>query len=1049
MKKTQLTLRLFTLLVILFASQLSIAQTTLTIKGVVKNSDNEPIPGVSVIVKNTSNGQLTDFDGNYTIKNVKKGDILEFSSIGLETKEITIGDSTTINVILKESVTNLQEVVVIGYGTALKKDLTGAVASIKVSELTEQPVGNVDQILQGQASGLTVTRSSGQPGGAVSVRVRGVTSLTGNNEPLYVIDGVQINSAGSSSFDFSQFGGGGGQTQVSPLSTLNPSDIESIEILKDAAAAAIYGSRASNGVILITTKRGKNGIAKITLESYYGVQSTYKQYDMMNLREYAQFSNEARSTIGQAPLPQFENPSILGEGTDWQDAIFRLAPITSNQLSITGGNENTKYYTSVNFFKQDGIVINTDFRRYGIRLNLDHKFNDRFKVGNNINFSNTFENIGLNDAEFGIIATSLRQTPDIPVRLSDGSFGAPNQELGLGTDQAVNPVFWASIRNATLERFKVNGNFFGEIELLEGLSFRSDIGYDFNTTRSEVFNPTYQFGQVINNINTSFKSTAESFFWLFKNYFTYNKEIGKHNFNVLLGTEAQESQFKLLSGERSNFPSNDLTGLDTGDIDTSVSQSNESGSSLVSYFGRVNYNFNSKYYISGTLRYDGSSKFGPGNRFGYFPSASVAWVPSEEDFLKNNDVINWLKIRASYGTSGNQDIANNLFLEALSNIPTAFGSGFILQNFANPDITWESQISPNLGIEVGLLNDKIHLEVDLYQKISRNFLAPSPLPSIFGTHNAQAFLGVNPPTVNFGEMTNTGIDINLKTRNIDTDKFSWTSNLIFSSYKNEIRKLVNEDDAIVGFFAFGQPLTRTVVGRSIGQFYGFVTDGLFRSQEELDNGPIPERNVGVNNAEFNGTWLGDIRFKDLNGDGVITDDDRTFIGDPNPDFTYSINNTFKMGMFDLTVFMQGSHGNDIYNWTRTITEGMQIISANQSVDVANRYSATNPDGILPRYISGNPNGNDRISDRFIEDGSYLRIQNVTLGCTLPSTFFGNKSFINQLRIYGTVQNLHTFTNYSGYDPEVGSFNQNAILSGVDFARYPVPRTVTLGLNLQF
>lgn len=1049
MKKIQLTLRLLTFLVILLFSQLSIAQTTLTIKGVVKNSNNEPIPGVSVIVKNSNNGQLTDFDGNYTIKNVKKGDVLEFSSIGLETKEITIGDSLIINVILKESVTNLQEVVVIGYGTSLKKDLTGAVASIKVSELAEQPVGNVDQILQGQASGLTVTRSSGQPGGAVSVRVRGVTSLTGNNEPLYVIDGVIVNSAGSNSFDFSQFSGGGGQTEVSPLSTLNPSDIESVEVLKDAAAAAIYGSQASNGVILITTKRGKKGIAKVTLESYYGTQSVYRTYDMMNLREYAQFSNEARNTIGQPPLPQFENPDILGDGTDWQDAIFRIAPIMSSQLSVTGGNEKTKYYTSINYFNQDGILINTDFRRFGMRLNLDHKFNDKFKIGNNINFSNSSETVGLNDAEFGIIATSLRQTPDIPVRLSDGSFGAPNQDLGLGTDQAVNPVFWSSIRSTTLERYKINGNFFAELELLDGLSFRSDIGYDYNTTRSEAFNPTYQFGQVINNINTSFKSTGESFFWLFKNYFTYNKEINGHNLNVLLGTEAQEGVFKFLSGQRSDFPSNDLTGLNTGDVDTSVSQSNESGFSLLSYFGRINYNFNSKYYVSASLRYDGSSKFGPGNRFGYFPSASAGWVLSEESFLENSNLVNWLKIRAGYGTSGNQNIANNLFLESLNNIPTAFGSGFILQNFANPDVTWESLISPNFGLELGLLNDKIRLEVDLYQKTSRDFLAPRPLPSIFGTHNAQAFLGVNPPTVNFGEMTNTGIDINLKTRNIDTDKFSWSTDFIFSSYKNEIKELVNEDDAIVGFFAFGQELTRTVAGRSIGQFYGFVTDGLFRTQEELDNGPIPIQNVNAQNPEFTGTWLGDIRFKDLDGDGVITDDDRTFIGDPNPDFTYSITNRFKYGMFDLSIFMQGSYGNDIYNWTRTITEGMQIISANQSVDVANRYSASNPDGVLPRYISGNPNGNDRISDRFIEDGSYLRIQNVTLGCTLPSSFFGEKSFINRLRIYSTIQNLYTFTNYSGYDPEVGSFNQSAILTGVDFARYPVPRTITLGLNVQF
>jgi TonB-linked SusC/RagA family outer membrane protein len=1049
MKNIQLISRLLTLITIMTITQVTNAQTNLTIKGIVKGSNGEPIPGVSIIVKNTTNGQVTDFDGNYIFKNVKKGTILVFTSIGFKTQEIVIKDVFVIDVVMKESVTSLNEIVVVGYGTARKKDLTGAVVSIKASEIAEQPVGNVDQLLQGQVSGITVVRASGQPGGAVSVRVRGITSITGSNEPLYVIDGVTVSSAGNQSFNFSQFGGAGGQTQVSPLSTLNPSDIESIQILKDASAAAIYGSQASNGVVLITTKRGKKGIAKVTFESYTGIQSVPRTYDLMNLREYAQYSNEARATIGSPPLPQFKNPAILGEGTDWQDAIFREAPITSNQLSITGGNESTKFFTSINYFDQKGIVINTDFRRYGMRLNLDHKFSDKFKIGNNINFSNSLENVVLNDAANGIIATALQQSPDIPVRLSDGTFGAPNQSLGLGTDEAVNPVAWADIRSTTLERFKINGNFFIEAKLSEGLTFRSDMGYDYNTSRSEAFNPTYEFGGIINNVNTSVKSLGESFFWLFKNYFTYNKDYGKHSLNLLLGTEAQEGIFKGLTGQRANFPSNDLTGLNTGDVDTSVASSSESGFSLVSYFGRVNYNFNAKYYFSASLRYDGSSKFAPGNRFGIFPSVSAGWVVSSESFLENSDLINWLKIRAGYGTSGNQNIAGNLFLESLNNVPTAFGSGFVLQNFANPDVSWESLISPNLGIEIGLLDNKIRLDIDLYQKISQDFLAPRPLPSIFGTHNSQAFLGVSPPTVNFGEMINTGIDLNLKTRNIQNDKFEWTSDFIFSAYRNEITKLVNKDDAIIGFFAFGQDLTRSIVGQSIGQFYGFVTDGLFRSQDELNNGPIPLENINSSQPEVNGTWLGDIRYKDLNGDGVITDDDRTFIGSPHPDFTYSITNNFKMGIFDLSIFLQGSQGNEVYNWTRTITEGMTLPSNNQIAGVANRYSASNPNGVLPRYVSGNPNGNNRISDRFVEDASYLRIQNVSLGCNLPKDFFGEKSFINRLRIYGSVQNLYTFTNYSGFDPEVGSYNQSAILTGVDFARYPVPRTITVGLNVQF
>jgi len=1047
MKSIQPTLRILFAILLLTITQVSNAQNNLTIKGEVKTENQESLPGVSVMVKNTTNGQVTDFDGFYTIKNVKKGDVLVFSSIGFETKEKIIGDNLTINVILKESRTSLDEIVIVGYGTSKKKDLTGAVASIKVSDIVEQPIGGVDQILQGQASGVSVTRASGQPGGAVSVRVRGVTSITGSNEPLYIIDGVNVSSAGSASFNFSQFGGGGGQTQVSPLSTLNPSDIESIQILKDASAAAIYGSQASNGVVLITTKRGKAGVDNIKLESYLGVQSVPRTYDLMNLREYAQFNNDANGGVNN--LPQFANPAILGDGTDWQDAIFRAAPIENHQLSISGGNDKTKYYTSVNYFNQEGIVINTDFRRFGLRLNLDHKFNERFKIGNNINFSNSKENVVLNDVGNGVISTALQQSPDIPVRLSDGTFGAPNQQAGLGNDEAVNPVFWASIRDTNLERYKINGNFFLDFKLADGLTFRSDLGYDYNTTRSEAFNPTYEFGNNINSINTSVKFAGESFFWLFKNYLTYNKQFGKHSLNVLLGTEAQEGIFKGLTGQRSFFPSNDLTGLNTGDADESFAASNEAGNSLVSYFARVNYNFDSKYYLSGSIRYDGSSRFGPGRRYGFFPSVSGAWVASEEAFLEDSDVVSWLKIRAGFGTSGNQNVGNNLFLEFLNNVPTAFGSGFILQNFANPDVTWESLISPNLGIELGLLNNKIRLDVDLYQKISRDFLAPRPLPSIFGTHNSQAFLGVNPPTVNFGEMKNTGVDINLKTENIKKDKFEWSTNIIFSAYQNEITELVNEDDAIIGFFAFGQPLTRSVVGQPLGQFFGFVTDGLFRSEEELNGAAIPVENLNASDPQFNGTWVGDIRYKDLDGDGVITDDDRTFIGSPHPDFTYGITNNFTFGKFDLSVFLQGSYGNEIYNWTRTLTEGMTLTTNNQSRDVINRFSATNPDGILPRYAPGNPNGNNRISDRFIEDGSYLRIQNITFGCNLPGDFLGKNSFISQLRIYGSVQNLYTFTNYSGFDPEVGSYNQTAILTGIDFGRYPSPRTVSVGFNVQF
>ncbi len=1037
-----------TLLVsILFFVQSAFAQSGLSITGQVSDSNGYPMPGVSIIIKGTSNGVVTDFDGNYVLEGANKGDILVYSYLGMETQEMLVDTALVINVVMKDLTTDLEQVVVVGYGTSRKKDLTGSVVSISAESIEEQPLANVDQAIQGQISGVSVTRSSGQPGGAVSVRVRGITSATGSNEPLYIIDGVNVTSAGSDSFDFSQFGGGGGQTQVSPLSTLNPSDIESIQVLKDASAAAIYGSQASNGVVIITTKRGKSGKAKFTYEAYGGLQTAPRFYDMMNLREFAQFSNEVREeALGQEPFAQFANPALLGSGTDWQREIFRGASITNHQLSISGGKDNTKFYTSLSYFDQEGIVINSDFRRYGIRLNLDHKYNEWIKFGNNINFSNTLENVGLNDVDNGIIASALRQSPDIPVRLSDGTFGSPNPEEGFGSFQVLNPVAWSEIRNALLERYKINGNFFAEVKLFKGLTFKSDIGYDYNTTKSEAFNPTYEFGSNINSIATSVKSFGQSFFWLFKNYFTYNTTFGNNSLNVLAGTEAQKATFEGVIGQRSNFPSNDVTGLDTGDADTSVASSYKGENSLLSFFGRINYNYDSRYFLSGSLRYDGSSRFGPGRRWGVFPSVSAAWVISEEAFLQDNEVLSWLKLRAGIGSSGNQNVGNNLFRPLLRNDPTPFGPGFTLQGFANPDITWESLVSPNVGLELGFLGDKIRLDVDLYEKVSSDFLALRPLPSVFGTHNSENFLGINPPTVNFGEMRNTGIDVTLKTQNFSKDKFKWTTNIVVSAYRNEVTELVNEGDIIQGTFGFGQELTRTIAGEPIGQFYGFVTDGIIRTQDELNNAPLPE---GGQIDETSGTWLGDLRFVDTNEDGVINDDDKQFIGSPHPDFTYSITNEFTIGNFDLSIFLQGSQGNDVFNWTRILTEGMRELSSNQAAVVADRYRPSNPNGSLPRFSNGNPNGNDRISDRFVEDASYLRIQSVTLGWNLPRDMFGENAFFNKLRVYGTLQNLYTFTGYSGYDPEVGAFNQSAILSGVDNGRYPVPRTVTVGLNVQF
>lgn len=1021
-----------------------------SVSGTVTDQSNMPLPGVTVLVKGTTNGALTDFDGNYELQGLSKGNILVFSYVGMQTIEKIVIESGQINVVMVPEATDLEQVVVIGYGQSRKKDLTSAISTISADVLEKQVVTNIDQGIQGLVSGVTVTRSSGRPGGAVSVRIRGTTSVTGSNEPLYIIDGVNVQNSESDSFNFSRFGGTGGQTAISPLSALNPNDIESITVLKDASAAAIYGAQSSNGVVLITTKRGKAGKAKINYETYGGIQSAPKLLDMMNLREFAAYSNEVRQSpsTNLPPAPQFENPGILGEGTDWQKAIFRAAPITNHQLSISGGKERTKFYASANYFDQDGIIINSGLRRFGLRLNLDYQYNDRIKFGHNINLSSSLEQIGLNDSRNGTITSALRQTPDVPVRNPDGTFGSP--ENGLGNTGALNPVAASEIRNSTLERFKVNGNIYLDLKLANNLKFRSDLGYDYNTAKTESFFPTFDFGSLSNGLNSAFKSANEGLYYLFKNYLTYTPQIGNHGLDILLGTEAQKVQFQGLSGQRSDFPSNDIPGLNTGDAETSLSESFEGAQSLLSYFGRINYNYNSKYFLSASLRYDGSSKFGPNNRWGLFPSVSAAWVVSDEPFMEGiASTWSYFKIRAGYGTSGNQDINNFLYLSFLRNQNTALGSGFSLANFANADVAWESLISPNLGVELGFVDNKIRLDVDVYRKTSKDFLATRPVPGFLGSLNTLSFIGVNAPVENFGEMINDGIDVTLNTKNVTNEKFSWDTNIVFSLYRNEITELSGENDAIIGTLRDEEiiaDLTRSEVGQPIGMFYGFVTDDLFRTQEELDNGVIPAEST---RNEATGTWIGDVRFKDLNGDGTIDDNDRTFIGNPHPDFTYSITNNFRYGMFDLSVFLQGSYGNDIYNYTRTYIEGVNRFNANQAATVIDRFSASNTDGSLPRYSDGDKNGNNRVSDRFIEDGSYLRIQSVTFGCTLPKDTFGKTKIFDQIRVYTTIQNLYTFTDYSGYDPEVGSLNQSALFKGIDFGRYPVPRTMTLGLNVQF
>ena len=1029
---------------IMMCAQNIIAQTK-AVSGVVTDNTGVPLPGVSVVVQGTAKGVSTNFDGLYTVENVSSTDNLIFSYVGMTAQTIKIGNKSVIDVMLQASAESLDEVVIVGYGSVKKSDLTGSIATIKGDALKDQPFTGLDQALQGKVSGVTVMQNSGAPGGGVSVRVRGITSLTGNNEPLYVIDGVPVEAdSNNDSFAFSSLGFGSGQTKVSALSNLNPADIESMQVLKDASATAIYGSRASNGVVLITTKKGKNGKSSINYESYLGYQSVPKYLDLMNLPEYAEFYKEIAAVRGQSVPLELQNPALLGNGTDWQEEIFQTAPIMNHQISIKGGTEKTKIYTSINYFDQQGIVINSDFNRVAIRLNLEHKVNDWFKVGNNITFSKSREHITFNDDESGVISGAVRQSPAIPVKYSDGNWGGPTENSGVGNGR--NPVAWSEIRNNSLDRFKINGNFFGEFSILKDFTFRSELGYDYNTSKVAIFNPTYEMGTQTNGTATSAKQSSDSFYWIFKNYLNYNKTFNKHSINAMVGQESQESKWEGFSLSRRDFLTNDVTTVNLGDEDTARNNNWKGTWSLMSYFGRLNYSFDSKYLLTATMRADASSNFGENNIWGYFPSFSAAWVLSKEEFMENTrDILSLAKLRIGYGEVGNQNIGGYKYGAALRNVATSYGTGFTQQNIANPDVKWESTKSTNLGIELGFIDNRIKLEVDLYKKTSADFLFQQPLPSYLGAYNVASYLGLQPPFVNLGEMENKGIDLMLTTRNISNDNFNWTTSLVFSKYKNELVSLADENSAIFQTIEYNNTITKTAVGEPIGQYYGYVSDGLFTSEEELYNSPS-QGDID----EDTGIWIGDIKWKDINEDNVIDDKDKTYIGNPHPDFTFSVSNNLSYKNWDLAIAMNGSYGNDVYNWTRKLTEGMLELNGNQSVVVKDRFIAgVNEDTNIPRFVFGDPNGNTGVSDRFVEDGSYLRIQNITLGYTLTSDLLGAQNLINRVRFYTTIQNLHTFTDYSGYDPEIGAFNQNSMMMGIDNGRYPVPRTYMVGVNVEF
>jgi TonB-linked SusC/RagA family outer membrane protein len=1051
------------------------------ITGKVSDASNSPMPGVNVIKKGTATGTTTDADGSYSIE-ATSDDVLVFSFIGYASQEIRVGTQTTIAVKLTEDVVGLSEVVVVGYGTQRKSDLTGAVASVGASRLSQAMVANLDQAFQGRIPGVQVQQNSGAPGGATTVTIRGVSSL-GSNQPLYVIDGIQFSGDGVGVAGLTD--GGNGQTRSNPLSSINPNDIVSIDVLKDASASAIYGSRASNGVIIITTKRGKSGEAKISYNGYYGVSSLRKKLDMMDLQQYADYRNTIATETNQQVDQHYADPSLLGAGTDWQNAVFRSAAQQSHSVSATGGNDKTQYAIMGGFFKQEGIAIHSDLRRFNTRVNIDSKVTDWFKIGTSMAYTNTFQNMINDGSGDGIFAQALAVQPDVPVRDAAGNFAGPPQNVS-SAEVKFNPVAIAMMRTNSLAQQRLMANFYGEANILKNLTLRSEFAIDNNQTQNINFNPTYHWGPLISTENILQDQRSTSFGWIWKNYLTYNLQLsGGHTITAMMGTEAVKGTYQQINVTKKNLATNDIPVLSQGDNSSQTSNGIKNMSTLASYFARVNYNYQDRYLATLTIRNDGSSKFGPANKRGYFPAASFAWHLSNEGFMRDNEFISDLKIRGGYGAVGNQNIADYAYGSRLVSVISPFGTTYKLDRLANPNVKWESGTQTNIGIDLSMLGGRIDVTLDFFKRGTKDFLMELPIPLYLGGAAGGGVFPINAPYVNFGKMENKGIDLAINTHNVRSGNFTWDTDVIFSMFRNKITKLDNSNVINSNVYLYGvyNVPTRSQVGLPVGQFYGYVTEGLFQSKDDILNHAVQVKQSGSESTEHpngvnyvhrtDGVWIGDVKYKDLNGDGIIDSRDQTFIGNPNPKFTFGFNNMFTYKAFSLSVFMTGSYGGKIFNALRIRTEGMQNLSNNQLAAVADRAKVdliassgspaqdaadreniekvqlSNPNATIPRYTATDVNGNARIpSDRWIEDGSYMRIQNISLGYTFPSQWLA-RTKLSRVRIYGNAQNAFVFTKYSGYDPEIGANNQNVLQQSVDSGRYPTPRMFTLGLDVDF
>ncbi|WP_276500144.1 SusC/RagA family TonB-linked outer membrane protein [Terrimonas pollutisoli] len=1024
------------------------AQTTKINGTVINQRTSAPASGATITVKNTNRSTTVGDDGRFSIE-ASKGDVLLVTMVGFQKTQVAVGKSSTIEIKLTENALELDDVVVIGYGKSKRKDITGSISSIGGDELRKTAPTTFDQALQGKVAGIMVQQVSGQPGGGVSIQIRGVSSITGKNAPLYVIDGVIIPSPedpGSGS---------------NPLNTINPSEIESIDVLKDASATAIYGSQATNGVIVITTKRGRAGAPSISYEGYYGLQELPKRLPTVNLQELATLLNDRAVVWGFDARPEFTNPKYLGKGTDWQDELFRRAPMQNHSITVNGGDARTQYLLSTSYFNQEGIALGSDFKRYSVRLNLDNKTTNWLKMGTSLQLAHVDENV--NSTTSSVISNALSLTPDVAVKNLDGSWGGVTNDDGWVVP-IPNPVGLALLNTNTRKRNQVFGNVYAEIQFYKDLSLRNEASGNFDFSNQKTFNPTYDFGRATNTTNSSSSSASQSIYTVVRNFLTYNHLFGKYSVNALAGHESQLNTFENVSASRRNFPSDLVTSISSGDANTAANGgSTGSGPALESWFGRVNLGWNDRYLLTGNIRRDGSSKFPPGHQWVTTSSAAFAWKVNNEAFFKNVTFVNDLKLRLGYGVTNNQGIRDNTFVTMLTTVNNGLsGTAQFQSNLANPDVRWEKTKYSNAGIDATFLNWRLSFSFDIYNRQTDGLLLSLPLPGFAGTTTSWSPGAMEAPIVNIGAMSNKGFDFRISSTNIRSKNITWRTDFTVSHNVNKIISLGNGNAGANLSQTFnGYVFEKTVVGQAIGSFYGYKFDGIYAKPEDFTFLPVDQAGTPYPvSPDLGGIWYGDRKYKDLDGDSVISANDQTFLGSPLPKFQFGFNNSFSYKNFDLNIFLSGSYGNKVFNqltisqtYPRNNTNyfksvmdyaRVEYIDPNGSRnDLKNAY-VSNPNTKITGLRNDNTNENLRPSDLFIEDGSFIRCKNITLGYRLPEKILA-KAHIHALRIYATVSNAFIITNYSGMDPEIGSWNP--LQAGWDGGYYPQPRTFTIGANL--